>query len=77
MLDKIKPAVKAVTNPEEASLRTSQNLDFVNEVAEKNVDFSIEGIRSGSDVLAEMERNGEILIVGAMYDVANGKVNFL
>ncbi len=76
MLNKIKPAVKAVVHPAEASERTSANLDFVNAVAEKNVDFSIEGIRAGSDVLAEMEKNGEILIVGAMYDVATGKVTF-
>jgi carbonic anhydrase len=76
MLDKIKPAVNAVINPTDASQRTSANLDFVNEVATKNVEFSIEGIRSGSDVLAEMERNGEISIVGAMYDVATGEVTF-
>jgi carbonic anhydrase len=76
MLDKIKPAVNAVINPTDASQRTSANLDFVNEVAAKNVEFSIEGIRSGSDVLAEMERNGEISIVGAMYDVATGEVTF-
>ncbi len=76
MLNKIKPAVKAVTSPSEASERTSQNLDFVNEVAAKNVDFSLEGIRSGSEVLAEMEINEEIMIVGAMYDVATGKVTF-
>ena len=77
MLDKIKPAVKAVSNPVEASKRTSANLDFVNEVAVKNVSFSIDDIRSGSEVLAEMESNGEIQIVGAMYDVATGKVAFL
>lgn len=77
MLHKIKPAVEAVNSPADASERTSKNLDFVNEVATKNVHFSIEGIRSGSDVLAEMERNGEIKIVGAMYDVATGKVSFL
>lgn len=76
MLNKIKPAVQAVVHPKDASERTSANLDFVNEVAAKNVDFSIEGIRSGSNVLAEMERNGEIKIVGAMYDVATGKVTF-
>ncbi len=76
MLDKIKPAVNAVVNPTDASQRTSANLNFVNEVASKNVDFSIEGIRSGSYVLAEMERNGEIDIVGAMYDVATGAVTF-
>lgn len=77
MLDKIKPAVEAVAHPVEASERTSKNIDFVNEVATKNVDFSIDGIRSGSNVLSEMEKNGEIKIVGAMYDVANGKVTFL
>ncbi len=76
MLNKIKPAVRAVVHPAEASQRTSANLDFVDAVAAKNVDFSIEGIRSGSEVLAEMERNGEIEIVGAMYDVATGKVTF-
>ena len=77
MLDKIKPAVEAVHKPSERSQRTSENLDFVNEVATKNVAFSIDGIRSGSDVLSALESNGDIKIVGAMYDVANGKVTFL
>jgi len=77
MLDKIKPAVKAVSNPVEADQRTSANLPFVNEVAEKNVLFSIDDIRSGSEVLAEMEDKGDIKIVGAMYDVATGRVAFL
>lgn len=77
MLNKIKPAVEAVKEPEEVSERTSKNLDFVNEVASKNVEFSIEGIRSGSQVLAEMEREGSIKIVGAMYDVGTGNVSFI
>jgi len=77
MLDKIKPAVTAVSNPVDAAQRTSANLDFVNEVAVKNVSFTIDDIRSGSEVLAEMVNNGEIQIVGAMYDVATGKVAFL
>ncbi len=76
MLDKIKPAVNAIENPKEASERTSANLDFVNEVARKNVELTKEAIRSGSEVLAEMEAQGEIQIVGAMYDVATGEVSF-
>jgi carbonic anhydrase len=76
MLDKIKPAVNAVENPKDPSERTSANLDFVNEVARKNVELTIEAIRSGSGVLAEMEAQGEIQIVGAMYDVATGEVSF-
>lgn len=77
LLNKIKPAVKAVTEPAEADLRSSRNLDFVNEVAEKNVKLTIENTRRMSPILREMEENGEIKIVGAMYDVLNGKVTFI
>jgi len=76
MLNKIKPAVNAVENPKEASARTSANLDFVNEVARKNVELTLEAIRNGSEVLAEMEAKGEIKLIGAMYDVATGEVSF-
>jgi carbonic anhydrase len=77
MLAKIKPAVEKVTEPRDTGLRTSKNLDFVNEVAEKNVELTLEAIRAQSEVLAEMEKNGEIMIVGAMYDVSNGSVAFM
>lgn len=76
LLDKIKPAVTAVKEPNEASERTSKNLDFVNAVAEKNVRLTIENIRTQSPVLKEMEDNGDIKIVGAMYDITNGSVAF-
>jgi carbonic anhydrase len=33
-------------------------------------------VRKNSPVLAEMERKGEIKIVGAMYDLSNGEVIF-
>ena len=77
LLDKIKPAVNAVSEPSDASLRNSKNIDFVNEVAIKNVQMTIENTRNMSPVLKEMEDNGEIKIVGAMYDIKNGKVTFL
>ncbi len=76
MLDNIKPAVNAVTIPEDSSLRNSSNIEFVNNVAEKNVNLTIERIINESDVLAEMQSNGEIKIVGAMYDIHTGAVNF-
>ncbi len=77
LLSKIKPAVNAISEPSEASERTSKNLDFVNNVAEKNVQLTMENIRTQSPVLKEMENNGEILIVGGMYDIANGKVSYM
>jgi len=77
LLHKIKPAVRAITEPSDESIRNSKNIEFVNNVAKKNVHLTIEDIRSLSPVLKDMEDNGEIAIVGAMYDIADGRVHFL
>jgi len=76
MLSKIKPAVNAVSEPKEASKRNSANLEFVDSVSEKNVLLSIERIKAESQVLAEMHEDGEIMIVGAMYNIQDGSVKF-
>jgi carbonic anhydrase len=77
LLEKITPAVNAVTEPKDISLRNSKNLEFVDTVSEKNVLLTIERIHNESPILTEMEKNGEIKIVGAMYDVNTGTVNFV
>ncbi|MFT4684151.1 MAG: carbonic anhydrase [Urechidicola sp.] len=76
MLAKIKPAVKEVTYPEDSNLRNSSNIEFVNNVAAKNVQLTIERILNESEVLAEMQNNGEIKIIGGMYDIHSGSVTF-
>lgn len=76
LINKIKPAVRAVKTPEEEHLRNSSNLDFVNSVSEKNIYMTIDNIRQQSSVLEEMEAEGSIKIIGAMYDVSNGSVTF-
>jgi carbonic anhydrase len=76
LINKIKPAVRAVKTPEEEHLRNSSNPDFVNSVAEKNIYMTIDNIRQQSSVLEEMEAEGSIKIIGAMYDVSNGLVTF-
>ena len=77
LLHKIKPAVRAVSEPSDRNLRNSKNMDFVNDVVTKNVELTIEDTRSLSPVLKEMEDNGEIKIIGAIYDISDGKVKFL
>lgn len=77
LINKIEPAVYATKEPKEESLRTSQNLEFVDAVATNNVHMTIENIRSQSVVLKEMEEHGEIKVVGAMYDITDGQVHFL
>lgn len=76
MLGKIRPAVNAVKEPKEEAKRTSGNIDFVNEVANKNVELSIQRILNESTLLAEMVDKGEIVIVGGMYDISTGEVKF-
>ena len=76
LLNKLKPAVNAVIEPKDASLRNSSNMNFVNEVSDKNVHMTIDNIRNQSPILKEMEDKGEITIVGAMYDITDGSVTF-
>jgi len=76
LIQKITPAVNAVTEPKDESLRTSKNLEFVDEVSKKNVHLTIDRIHAESPILAEMEKNGEIKIIGAMYDINTGAVDF-
>jgi carbonic anhydrase len=74
MLTKIRPAVDAVAYDGE---RTSKNQAFVHEVSENNVRNTMNMIRTNSPILKEMEDNGEIKIMGALYDMDTGKVRFL
>lgn len=74
MLDNIQPAVNNVKDGFEE--QSSQNAAFVQAVADQNVELTVNAIKQRSEVLREMVDNGEITIVGAMYDVASGKVSF-
>ncbi len=76
LLSKIKPAVNAVTEPKDASQRNSKNSDFVDNVSKKNVQLTIDRIHAESPILTEMEKSDEIKIIGAMYDINTGEVEF-
>jgi carbonic anhydrase/SulP family sulfate permease len=57
--------------------RDSKNESFVDRVTAIHVELTIQSILEHSPTLAAMLKNGEIGIVGAMYDVGSGKVQFL
>ena len=76
LLDKITPAMDLIDDPKEKSLRNSKNIDFVDAVANANVDRTVEMIRKNSPILAEMEQAGAIKIVSGMYDIQTGVVTF-
>ena len=74
LLDEIQPAVQATKYDGD---RTSKNAEFVDLVAANNVRRSIEEIRDESEVLAKMEKEGKIKIVGAMYHLSDGRLELL
>ena len=71
LLEKIQPAVRAV----EANFETMDE-KAIEETAVLNVELSINRIRKESPILAELEKNGDIEIVGSIYDVTTGEVTF-
>jgi len=72
LLSKIMPAVDELVKPD---------MELTSEVIEAvvvlNVKNAMELIRKDSPILKEMEDNGEIEIVGAVYDVSSGEINYL
>ena len=74
LLDKLKPAInaeKTVTNERNAS-----NSEFVEKVASINVKMAMQQVLDKSPILKEMIAKKEIAMVGGMYDVESGVVEF-
>lgn len=76
LLHKIDPAVNA-THTNKGEKRTSKNAAFVDHVAETNVRLTMANIRKQSPILRQMEKEGQLKIVGGMYDIETGKVTFM
>lgn len=74
LLDVIKPAVEATQYTGE---RSGKNAQFVDAVARTNVQLTVEAIRKNSPILAGLEKEGKIKIVGSMYDLTNGMLTFM
>ncbi len=73
LVQAIRPAVE---NTRWEGERRADNPGFVNAVARTHVALTIEQIRHRSSVLSEMENKGDIVILGAMYSLEGGGVDF-
>lgn len=73
LLARIKPALPATKFDGDKS---SKNANYVDAVARANVVLVLAEIRRRSPILEDLEKKGSIKIVGAMYTVANGVVEF-
>ncbi|MDR2040374.1 MAG: carbonic anhydrase [Bacteroidales bacterium] len=75
LLDKIKPAVEQSRSSFQGEAKSS-NPEFVEAVCHTNVELMVKEIRKQSPILKEMEEKGEIKIIGGVYDMHTGKVDF-
>lgn len=74
ILDKVRPAIEATPCSGD---RSTANPAFVNAVARKNVELTVERIRGESPVIAALEKAGGVRVVGCFFDLATGAAEFL
>lgn len=70
LLNRIQPSIS------KALLKESGDHMFHDEVAYANVENSLEEILNRSEIVKEMFKKGEIGIVGGVYNIENGQVDF-
>ncbi|HNF03408.1 MAG TPA: carbonic anhydrase family protein [Ferruginibacter sp.] len=76
LLSKLQPAVYSERETLDPEKRNSQNADFVENVSAINVRRTVKNIIERSFIIEQMVENGDIGVVGAMYDVETGRVEF-
>lgn len=75
MLDKIEPAIEMTESFD--GEQSSSNNEYVTKVVNNNVVHTISEMRERSSIIANLERNGDVVIMGAFYDLDTGEVTFL
>ena len=75
MLENIQPAIDSLASYD--GDKTSANHEFIHMVTQRNVQLTIEDIRKRSQVVADLEKKGQVKIVGALYDMTSGTVSFI
>ena len=74
LLARVKPAISAT--PFDGA-KSSKNAAYVDAVARTNVLLGLDNIRRRSPILADLEKKQAIQIVGGMYDLVTGAVEFV
>ncbi|MDX1653040.1 MAG: carbonic anhydrase family protein [Brumimicrobium sp.] len=72
LLGKVGPAIEMV----EKDVSDIRSEEAIKQVTIENVRVSIKNIRNNSEILAQLEKEGEIKITGGIYDVESGEVEF-
>ena len=74
LLSKIKPAIETETKT--LLNRNGTNISYLYNVTVNNIFLTVKKIKEKSAILKEMEEKNEIKIIGGLYDIETGQVNF-
>lgn len=77
IINLIKPSIRHEKTVIDPAQRNAKNVDFVEKVCALNVKYQIETIVRCSDIVDDMLQTQQIGIIGAVYDISNGRVDFL
>ena len=72
-LSRITPALRSVTGFSDLS---SHNCAYVDAVAQKHVEMTVEAVLSRSVLIHDLVLAGELMVIGAFYSVEKGEVTF-
>lgn len=75
LLSNISPSVNAVKS-KVSGPHDSGNVTFVNAAIKENVSQTIDKIHEMSPILSSLEENNELIIVGGVYNLASGQVDW-
>ncbi|WP_153558055.1 bifunctional SulP family inorganic anion transporter/carbonic anhydrase [Roseimaritima sediminicola] len=76
IVEEIAPSVPELADGQLDRLSASEREDVVDEVARRNVEHTVEAIVNRSNVIRSAVEAGRLRVVGALYDVKNGQIEF-
>lgn len=75
LLNKIQPAVQRVKEAGDNAINCNDD-ETVDKIAKQNVIDAMKQIKSNSPIIADLIKNKQVMIVGAMHNLRTGKVEF-
>ena len=77
IVEEVEPCVDKDLCSKMGEMTVDEQEAFGDEVARKNVIRSVQEITERSEVIRDLTKAGEVMVVGALYDVKSGKIEFM
>ena len=76
IIHEIQEAIAPQSHPRKENWTEAEKSDYVNGVARRNVSLAVERIQRESHTIQKLIAEDRVAIVGAMYDVGTGRIDF-